>query len=198
MLLRTKVRRYLKALLWHDDVPQSADCGVGLLLDNCNEKSRAILDSNNNQLVIDADGQWRMDGTENAVVFEVDSVRHETQTLRICNTTIGFKIHIYSCVANGSKRQDELDKIEERILYRIFNYPTFVDATTNEEMRSIFRLADKNTFPISVNEETEFEGNYTIRSLDFTLESRECISKTNCNDQTLCFDWQNLTELGDC
>lgn len=198
MLIRNKIRRYLKAVLWHDDVPQTADCETGLLLDNCTEKHRGIFDSTNDQVVVDGDGQWRVGGTKNAIVFRVGNVTHDAISNGLCNSNISYEIHLFSCVTSASKRQDELDTIEERIWNRLYCYQEFQDATTGENIRPIFRLADGNKTSISISEETEFEGNYTVRSIIFTMDYQECIKRTNCHDKPLCFNWQDLTGLEDC
>lgn len=198
MLMRQHIRQYLKILLWSEEIPQTADCEVGALLDNCDNKARGIFVQTNSQIVSDADGEWRADGTKNAVVIEISNVTHTGILSTLCDSKISFNIHVYSCEKDANRRQDSLDIIEERIWHRLYSYATLTNAITGEKLKPIFKRADHNTFNVNISEETDFDGDFTVRTLNFTFDYKECISKSDCLDTELCFDFSDLTGLEDC
>lgn len=197
MLKRTALRRYLKALLWYDGVPQSAECDIGYLWTNCDGERIDVFDSETHQIFENADASYQLGLGSAAVIYTVDTVNYSLTATGVDRAEIRFYIDIVANDASGEKRQNVLDQIEERILYRIYSYADFVDASTGAAMPSFMRWLDGNQLRIEVRDESDFKGSYTLRRMGVSFSTRECVKKTGCSDQPLCFDFDELTVLDD-
>lgn len=195
MLKRQQLRRYLLALLWHDTVPQTADCETGFLWDNCDGERPDVFDHETHQLFEDAEASYNLRPDCVAVVFGFERVNYVLQPTKIERTEFSLWIEIICHAASGRKRQDILDEVEERILYRLFSYASFVDASTGDTMQSFMHWINRNELRIETRDESAFGGDYTIRRMKFNLEAKDCIEKAACDDIPLCFDFTDLTAL---
>ncbi len=196
-LKRTDLRRYLNALLQVETVVQSADCETGPLWQNCDDTSISVYDHASHQIFENTDPSYQLDNDCAAIIFSIDSVKYSFLKTRIDKNDIRFNIDIVANAESGKKRQDVLDQIEARILYRMFEQPTFVDTVTGEKLRSFMTWPDQNRVACEVKDESDFKGEYTLRRMMFSMTTNECIGKTDCGDIPLCFDFMNLTVLDD-
>jgi len=192
MLKRAALRRYLLALLWHDTVPQGPNCETGFLWDNCDGERPSIFDHETHQLFEDAEAGFNLRPSDIAVVFGFDRVAYVLEPTRIDRTELTLWIEIVCHDASGRLRQDILDQVEERILYRMLSYQTFTDASTNEDLTSFMRWLRGNELRIETKDDSGFAGDYTIRRLTLNLVTRDCIEKQGCDDVPLCFDFESL------
>lgn len=195
MLKRQLLRRYLLALLWRDDVAQSADCELGPLWLNCDGQPAEIFDHETHQLFIDSDGTSGLSPKGAAIIFGFQSVVYSVEPTRLGAVTFNFWIDIVAHDVNGQKRQDILDVIEERILYRLVTHQSFIDASTSETLQSFMGWLTGNQLQITTIDDSDFAGDYTIRRMSVTFASNECIKKQNCSDTPICFDFSDLTRL---
>ena len=192
MLKRNLLRRYLLALLYSDEVYQSADCEKGPLFINCDGERPDVFDSHTHQVFEDAEGNYNLQPESIGIVFNIERLSYALSPTKIESVDLVFKIEIIAHETNGKARQDILDTVEERILYRLFSYQAFQDASTGEELRSFMYWLNENKLEIESRDDTSFNGNYTIRELTFTLRTNECMKKTNCDDAPVCFDFSKL------
>ena len=195
MLRRTQIRRYLLALLWSEEVPQDADCGLGPLWVNCDDEPVEILDHSTHQIFEDAEAGYNLRQGDAAIIFGFDRVSYVLQSAAVDSGDYSLWIDIVVHEADGHKRQNILDTIEERILYRLISYSDFTDAQTGNLMRSFLRLMDGNRLQVESRDDSDSLGDYTIRRLGFNFAANECISKPPCGDMPLCFDFTNLAPL---
>lgn len=193
MLKREFVRRYLMALLKSQDVPQGPDCETGPLWDNCDGDVK-VFDSGTHQLFEDAEGSIGLAADCLGVVFRIGEVRYTASQTCIQETEIPVVIHLVVHARNGKARQNILDKVEERILYRLFSHADFTD-TAGTIHRSIMRMIDGNALQIGTIDESIFDGNFTLREITMTFTTKDCVQKDNCSDVVLCMDFDNLTRL---
>lgn len=189
------MRRYLLALLWHDNVPQSALCEVGPLWTNCDGERADVFDHETHQIFENADDAYNLRPKCVAVLFNFESVNRVLSPTRVERTEIRLVIDIVCHDASGRLRQEILDQVEERILYRLLSYQEFTDAGTGEVLKSFMRWSDGNELRIDSRDNSAFEGNYTIRQLSIGLTTRDCVARPPCNDVALCFDFSDLTVL---
>ena len=124
-----------------------------------------------------------------------DRVGYVLEPTKIDRTELTLWIEIVCHDASGRKRQDILDQVEERILYRLFSYASFTDASTGETLQSFMLWARGNELRIETRDESAFGGDYTIRRMTINLLTRDCIQKQGCDDVPLCFDFSDLTPL---
>lgn len=192
MLKRTQLRRYLLALLYSDEIYQSEDCEIGPLFVNCDGERPEVFDSYTHQVFEDAEGVYGLLPDSVGIVFNVTRLSYMLSPTEVERVNLTFRIDIIAHASSGMKRQDILDLVEERILYRLFSYQSIQDAQTGDMMRSFMYWADTNTINIDSVDESSFDGNYTIRELTFTMQTNECIKKPNCGDTLVCFDFSNL------
>jgi hypothetical protein len=191
MLKRTQIRRYLMALLYSEEVHQSASCDQGPLYVNCDGQGPDVFDSYTHQMFEDTEASYGLKPDSIALEFSVSRVGYSLSQTKVDRALINVAINIIAHAESGSKRQDMLDDVEERILYRILSYACFMDAQTNEELKSFMRLKDNTAFSIDSSDDSSFDGNYTVRELTFTINTRECVEKTGCDDVPICFDFPN-------
>jgi len=195
VLKRTEMRRYMMALLWHQDVPQGPDCVGGPLWLNCDGQPADVLDHETHQLFEDAEASYELPHEGAVVVFGFDRVTYQIEPTRVGDANIALWIDIIAHDSSGRKRQDMLDTIEERVLYRLLSYQAFTDATTGQPLQSVMRWLVGNQAQIESRDDSAFGGNYTIRRLTLTVTARECIAKTDCDDLPLCIDFTLLPTL---
>lgn len=175
---------------------QTADCETGLLWQNCDSERPDIFDHETHQIFEDAEATYELGPECIAIVFGFDGVSYGLAGARLDYTEISLWIDIVCHDNSGAKRQDILDTVEERILYRLLSFQTFTDATTGEPLPSFLRWVDKNEIKIeSRDDDMEFAGSYTIRRMRMQLTVRDCIQKPDCGDVPLCFDFDNVTRL---
>lgn len=192
MLKRTLLRRYLLAILYSDEVFQSPDCEKGPLFVNCDGERPDVFDSYTHQVFEDAEGNYNLQPESIGVVFNIERLSYTLSPTEIESVNLVFRVDIIAHANNGKKRQDILDIVEERILYRLFSYQTIQDASTGENLRSFMYWIDNNTLTVESRDDSSFDGNYTIRELTFTMQTNECIKKTGCGDTPICFDFSKL------
>lgn len=195
MLKRTLIRRYWLALLCSKDAYQTPGCETGPLWTNCNNEPIDIYDSATHQIGEDNHAPYSVASECAAVSIRIDS---DTGTLtpgRFQDNQITFDIDIYVNHSSGHERQNMLDDIQCRILYRLINTPKITDVNTDDVYQSPICMALRNEVRLNVRDDSEAFACYTIRTLTFTLDVRECILSGNCNDKPLCFDFDNLTVL---
>lgn len=196
MLKRMRLRRYLKALLYHDNIPQSPSCEMGFLFTDCDGERAQVFDSPTHQLFENAEGTYDFKHDSIAIAFQVDSERLTLSPTRIESSTLSFTIDIIANASSGYDRQNMLDEVQERVLYRILSGQSFTDMSTGEELRSFMYWLGQNELGISIKDDTEYDGSLTVRQLTFTLSTNECIKKTGCSDEPLCFDFNQT--IGGC
>jgi hypothetical protein len=199
MLKRQQLRRYLMALLWHDNVIQTADCESGPLWTNCDGERIDVLDHETHQIFEDGDEPYQLRSGNAIIVFSHESVNYELSATELEVSKFRVQIDIVANEASGRKRQDILDTIEERIYYRLLSYQTFTDASTGENLTSFMRWLDRNNIRIETRDDSAFKGNYTLRQMVLSFEAKDCIRRPGCDDVPICFDLEKLTLLdGDC
>jgi hypothetical protein len=195
MLKRAELRRYLLALLWHDTVPQGPGCETGFLWTNCDGERPDVFDHETHQLFEDAEASYDLRPESIAVVFGFDRVNYVLEPTKVDRTELTLWIEIVCHDASGRKRQDILDQVEERILYRLFSYQSFIDASTGDTLRSFMLWTRGNEVRADTRDDSAFGGDYTIRRMTLNLITRDCIEKQGCDDVPLCFDFTDLTPL---
>lgn len=197
MLKRHKLRRYLFALLFLDDIPQSPDCDRGLLFKNCDGERPDVFDSPTIELMENASGEFLYKKDSITIAFQVKGETYSLSPSRVNNVTINFQIDIIANASTGEERQNMLDIVQERILYRLFSYQEFEDAETGETLKSFMYGLNENELSLSVTDETEYDGSNTVRQMSFTYTTDECIKKTACDDTALCIEFSKI-KLGGC
>jgi hypothetical protein len=195
MLRREYLRRYLLALLWHDDVPQDAECGTGFLWTNCDGERAGVHDHGTHQLYEDAEAGYNLRQGDVAIVFGFERVSYLVEATEIDRADFSLWIDVIAHDADGRRRQDLLDKVEERIFYRILSYSDFTDAQTGDTLRSFLRWMDGNRLQVESRDDSDSDGDYTVRRLSFQFSSKECVKKGTCGDVPLCFDFSQLAAL---
>lgn len=197
MLKRQKLRRYLLALLYLDDIVQSPDCDRGLLFKNCDGTRPDVFDSPTIELMENASGEFLYKKDSITIAFQVKGESYYLSPTRVSELEITFQIDIIANASSGEERQNMLDVVQERILYRLFSYPEFIDQETDETLKSFLYDLNENTLRLNVSDETEYDGSNTVRSLSFSYKTSECIQRPACEDTPLCFDFKNI-KLGGC
>jgi hypothetical protein len=195
MLRRTALRRSLMALLYSDEVSQGACCEYGPLWTGCDNRPIDILDSETSQLFPEVDGTFELAQEDAIICFYFQRVDYELSQAKVENVELNLQIDIVANAASPARRQDILDTIEERILYRLLSAATFTDATLGIDLPVITRLLKRNGLSIRTLEDSNFRGKYTYRSLSMTLNSDECIKKGGCDDVPLCIDLTIIPDL---
>lgn len=194
MLKRRLIRRYLMAMLCSEEIPQTADCEAGPLWENCSG-DLCIFDSWTHQMFRDADAGYAIGPDCVGINFLIENERYTATATCIQSADIEFSIEIVAHARNGEKRQDILDQVEERIWRRFFANVKIQDAQTGEILKPVFCMADENTINIRSSDESDFQGNYTIRTMSFSMTVKECIRQEPCDIVPLCFDFSALTIL---
>ena len=197
MLKRTKIRKYFLALLCAEDVYQDAECGIGPLWLNCDGSTIDINDTSNVQVDDANHSPYSVNAQCAAINIMVNSESGTITPGRFQDNRITFQIDIIVNDTSGHKRQNTLDEISCRILYRMLNTDVIKDVNTGETYKSPICMAKRNVVDYAVRDDSESYGCYSIRQLTFTLEIEECINKGNCGEQVgpLCFDFDRLTTL---
>ena len=198
MLKRTKLRKYLKAVLWHTDVDQSPDCIKGPLYINCDGEQLPITDHDTHQVEENESGESRLKNNSASINFVIDSINYTLSPSKVEEGDIRFTIHITACASDGRKRQEILDEIELKIFYRLFSHQSFTDQTTNETLDSFMGWISQNTLTVNVTDDSDFNGDNTIREMTFSFKFKECVKQLNCNLQPICFDFSKLESIGSC
>lgn len=193
MLLRTKIRRYLLALLYSQEIPHSPECEVGPLFLNCDGEPVDVLDSSDKYIFADAD-PTQYKGDYAGIVIEIVSQTDMISPSKVESSTIDFAIHISVIGNSGYERQNALDLIQERIVYRLLGEHRIQDAETDQMMKPISHYADRNEITMKVTDEADHNGSYTVRTLDFSLKSRECLKQLECNNSEICFDFSSIVK----
>lgn len=199
MLKRQQIRRYMLALLCSDGVNQGVDgagvCDQGMLWENCDGENLPVLDHESHQIAADIEGSVDTSPDSAAISFKHNRVKYNLLTTSIDSASFNFQIDIIAFGKSGPARADICDTIEERILYRLLSYQSFIAADTGETLVSFLRQVDNNSAEIEVRDDQSFDGNYTIREMEITFVMKECIRKPDCDDEVLCFDFKDLTVL---
>ena len=194
-LKRTKLRRYLKALFYSNQVPQDAVCGIGDLWTNCNGEPLDIFDSETHQIFENVEASYQIGLRDAAVIFTFESVKYQFIKTKVDSASISLYIDIVVNASSGEKRQDMLDLIEERLIYRLLSHTSFIDATTAETLTSFMNWADRNDVNLETRDESDFKGIYTLRRMKLDFVTSECIKRPGCDDVPICFDFEDLTRL---
>lgn len=196
MLKRNALRRYLMALLYADNVPQDAECGVGPLWTNCNGERLLPMDHETRQIFEDAEKSYQLNPNDAAVIFYFQTVNYKVTASKIDGADFVLIIDLVVNAAGAEKRQDMLDTIEERLWYRLYSYATFIDATTDETLTSFMRWLSTGGMTISTTDDSNFSGRYTIRTIRMTVSTSECLERLDCGDVPLCFIWDDIPDFG--
>lgn len=197
MLKRHKLRRYLFALLYLDNIVQSPDCERGFLFTNCDGKRVDVFDSPTIELMENASGEFEFKKNSITIAFHVKNESYTLSPTRVNQVTINFQIDIIANASTGEERQNMLDVIQERILYRLYSYQEFEDQETGEVLKSFMLGLNENSLNLTVTDETEYDGSTTIRQMSFTYATDECIQRTTCDDVALCIELSKF-KLGGC
>lgn len=197
MLKRQKLRRYLLALLYLDEIVQSPDCERGFLFKNCDGNRPDVFDSPTIELMENASGEFPYKKDSITLAFQVKGESYELSPTRVSELEITFQIDIIANASSGEERQNMLDVVQERILYRLLSYQEFIDQETGETLKSFMYDLNENTLRLNVSDETEYDGPNTVRTLSFSYKTSECIQRPACDDVSLCFDVKNI-KLGGC
>lgn len=197
MLKRHKLRRYLFALLYLDNIVQSPECDRGFLFNNCDNKRPDVFDSPTIELMENASGEFLFKKDSITITFQVKSETYTFSPTRVSEVTINFQIDIIANASSGEERQNMLDIVQERILYRLYSYQEFIDEETSETLKSFMHGLNENTLRLSVTDESEYDGSNTVRQLSFSYTTDECIQRTACDDSALCIDFQKI-KIGGC
>jgi hypothetical protein len=195
VLRRAQLRSYLTALLYHDTVVQSVDCELGFLWTNCNGDRADVFDHETHQIFENADAPYGLNAKDVVIIFGFESVDYFLTPTAVQDTELRFWVDVVANDASGKRRQDILDIVEERILYRLLSYQDFTDATTGETLTSFMRWVDRDGLRIETRDDSAFQGNFTQRRMRMTIRTKDCIQKTDCDDEVLCFDFKDLTRL---
>lgn len=197
MLKRYKLRRYLFALLYLDNIVQSNDCDRGVLFTNCSGEKPDVFDSPTIEIMENASGEYLFKKDSIIITFQVKNETYTLNPTRVSEVSINFQIDIIANASSGEERQNMLDLVQERILYRIYSYQDFIDEETGETLKSFMRDLNENMLRLSVTDETEYDGSNTVRQLSFSYTTDECIQKTACEDSALCINFQKF-KIGGC
>ena len=187
MLKRTILRRYLTALLRSETVPQSCECEIGPLWENCG-CAVPVYDSLSSGTTEDSS-----EGREPVVI----NVLVQTETMSLsqlaaCETRLNALIKVIICGGNGEKRNDDLDKITERILTRLYAAPTIEDEN-GINYPSPHNLAQGGSgVSINIADDPDYDADTTIREISISLQARECLSAPICDVQPICFNIDDL------
>ncbi len=195
MLKRMQLRRYLHALLYHKMI-QSPLCEVGFLYQNCNGQAPPIYDSPTQQIFENVEDSYSLKTDDMAIAFHIVSENYQLSKTEIESNKLTFAIDLIVNASSGAKRQNILDKVQERILYRILSYQKFTDESTGDTLNSFLTWADNLT--INVSDDTDYDGSYTVRQLTFNVTTNECIKRTDCDLESICFDFSQLDKIGKC
>lgn len=197
MLKRHKLRRYLFALLYLDNIVQSPDCDRGLLFKNCDGERPDVFDSPTIQLMENASGELPFKKDSITIAFQVKSETYTLNPTRVAEVAINFQIDIIANASSGEERQNMLDIVQERILYRLYSYPEFTDEETGEVLKSFMHGLNENTLRLSVMDDTEYDGSNTVRQMSFSYTTDECVTRTACDDSALCIEFSKF-KIGGC
>lgn len=184
------------ALLYSDLVPQSKECDLGPLWLNCDETAADVLDHETRQIFEDAEQSYQLDSDEAAIVFYFQTVNYRGSPTKLEAADFTLIIDIIANANGAEKRQNILDTIEERLWFRLYSYADFTDATTGELLRSFMRHLDGNRLSATTNDDSNFQGRYSIRSIRLSVTMAECVEKTACGDVPLCFDFNLIPDFG--
>ncbi len=195
MLKRMQLRKYLHAMLWHKMI-QSPTCELGFLYQNCDGERPPVYDSPTEQIFENVEGSYPLKTNDMAIAFHVVSENFQLSKTEIESNKITFVIELIVNASSGAKRQNILDEVQERVLYRILSYQKFTDESTGDTLTSFLTWADNLT--INVSDDTDYDGSYTVRQLIFNLTTDECIKRTDCDLEPICFDFSQLNKIGQC
>lgn len=197
MLKRQKLRRYLFALLYLSEIVQDANCETGDLFNNCDGAPPDVFDSPTIELMENASGEFLFKKNAITLAFHIKEETYSLLPTRIGDVDIQFQIDIIANASTCEERQNMLDVVQERILYRLYSYQEFVDEETGEKLTSFMHSLKENTLRLSVTDETEYDGSNTIRQLVFSYTTSECIQRPACNDERFCIKF-NSQKIGGC
>lgn len=197
MLKRHKLRRYLFALLYLDGITQDRDCDKGVLFINCDGERPDVFDSPTIDLFENASGELPFKKDSITITFQIKSETYTLHPTRPSEVTLNFQIDIIANASSGEERQNMLDLVQERILYRLYSYQEFKDEETGEVLKSFMYGLNENILRLTVTDETEYDGSHTVRQLFFSYTTNECIQKTECDDTALCFQFSKI-KIGGC
>lgn len=196
MLKRHKLRRYLFALLYLDNIVQSPDCDRGFLFKNCDGERPDVFDSPTIELMENASSEFLFKKDSITITFQIKGETYELTPSRVNEVEINFQIDIIANASSGEERQNMLDLVQERILYRLYSYQEFSDEETGEVLKSFMYGLNENTLRLTVTDETEYDGSNTVRQLAFSYKTNECIQRTACDDSPLCIDFPKIKPGG--
>ena len=196
MLKRTHVGRYLMALLASETIPQNSKCEIGPIATSCG-KPVIIQDSSTDQQFANIEAEY--DHTKKSTVgvsFNVPNVTYMLSGNRIDYSRLTFNVLVTVIDKTGVRRQNKLDDIEAKFLYRLLSLPTIRDKETGLDLKPFIKLSRGNSnVTIKTSDYSDYEGSYTIRDYEFTLDTNECIGEQNCELEVICFDFSKLTPL---
>lgn len=197
MLKRHKLRRYLFALLYLDNIVQSPECDRGFLFTNCDGERPDVFDSPTIEIMENASGEFLFKKDAITITFQVKGETYTLNPTRVGEVEIQFQIDIIANASSGEERQNMLDIVQERILYRLYSYQEFIDEETGEVLKSFMYGLRENTLRLNVTDETEYDSSNTVRQLSFSYTTNECIQRTACDDSAFCINFQEI-KLGGC
>ena len=176
------------ALLCNEETPQTPDCELGPIWDNCGGPADIIDD-----LVGQADEDAEcLKDNEVLITFRVSASDFEITNKEFCSATFGIEIDIIACAPGGHRRQDILDEVESRIYHRLLSDCTYADAETGQTLSSPLKMADRNSLSGLSSDETDFDGKQTVRTINLNFTTKPCIARPCCEAKPICFDFSKL------
>lgn len=186
----------MMALLSSELVPQTKDCDVGPLHVNC-DGPLVPRDHETQQIFEDAEASYQLQSGDAAVIFYFQQVSYRGTATKIEGTDIVLIVDIVANAAGAEKRQEIIDAIEEKLWYRVYSYSNFQDANDPDVYYlSFMRWLNNNQFQATTQDDSNFQGRYTIRTIRLSVSTSECVEKPACGDEPICFDFELVPDFG--
>lgn len=185
----------MMALLSSELVPQTIECETGPLHVNC-DGPIVPRDHETQQIFEDAEQSYQLQAGDAAVIFYFQQVSYRGTATKLEGTDIVLNIDIVANAAGSEKRQEIIDAIEEKFWYRLYSFVTFKDANEERYYQSFMRWLSGNQLSATTQDDSNFAGRYTIRTIRITVSTQECIEKLACDDVPICFDFPPPPDFG--
>lgn len=186
----------MMALLSSELVPQNIECETGPLWQNC-DGPVLPRDHETQQIFEDAEHSYQLKSGDAAVIFYFQQVSYRGSASKLEGVDIVLIIDIVANAAGSEKRQEIIDEIEERFWYRVYSYTIFQDANEPDKYYVPFmRWMNNNQLQATTQDDSNFQGRYTIRTIRLSLSTNECVEKPPCDDEAICFDFGPPPDFG--
>lgn len=153
-------------------------------------------DHETQQIFEDAEASYQLQAGDVAVIFYFQQVSYRGSASALEGTDIVLIIDIVANAAGAEKRQEIIDVVEEKFWYRLYSYTTFKHATLEEYYPSFMRWLNNNQLQATTQDDSNFQGRYTIRTIRLSVTTSECIVKPPCGDVAVCFDFAPHPDFG--